>query len=256
MHEVEPGGRVDSDRQVTSEPVFNAPRSVVLVLAVLLGLHLIQQVLPDSTLAWFVLSMSFVPARFSALGSQLPGGDWAAVSSWLTHMFVHADVTHLAFNSASLLAFGGAVSKRVGGVRFLVLSLACGVAGALAFLVVNAGLDAPMIGASGAISGMMGAATLLLCSALDQGGIRQLREAPTSVTLMPLRVALRDKRILIATGVFLFLNVLAIFGIGSVETAGGIAWEAHIGGYLAGLLLFGVFDGAVRDDNDHQPSHH
>jgi membrane associated rhomboid family serine protease len=256
VQKVERGGSVDSDGQVTKEPVFNVPASVGVVLAVLTGIHLIQQVLPDDTLAWFVLSLSFVPARFSAVGSQLPGGSWAGVSSWITHMFVHADITHLTFNSASLLAFGGAVAKRIGGVRFLALSLVCGLAGALAFLLMNAGLDAPMIGASGAISGLMGAATLLLCSALDQGGIRQLRDSPASVALMPLRIALRDKRILIATSVFLFLNVLAIFGIGSVETAGGIAWEAHIGGYLAGLLLFGVVDGAVRDDSNHQPIHH
>jgi membrane associated rhomboid family serine protease len=59
---------------------------------------------------------------------------------------------------------------------------------------------------------------------------------------MDLKVALMDKRVLLASGVFLGLNVLAIFGLGSVEAPGGIAWEAHIGGYLAGLLAFGIFD--------------
>jgi membrane associated rhomboid family serine protease len=247
---------VDRNQPAIKEPIFNIPRPVVFVLAVLIAMHGLQQILDDRTVAWMVLSLAFIPARYSGLAGDLPGGWLAVITSWLTHMFVHADLAHLGFNSASLLAFGGAVAKRVGGVRFLVFSLACGVAGALAFLLANPGLEAPMIGASGAISGLMGGATLLLCSALDQGGVQQLREAPGSIALMPLHIAVRDKRILLASAVFLFLNSLASFGLGGVESAGDIAWETHIGGYIAGLGLFGLFDVAVRNQNDHQPTLH
>jgi membrane associated rhomboid family serine protease len=66
--------------------------------------------------------------------------------------------------------------------------------------------------------------------------------------LMPLTAALTDQRVVLVTIVFLFANILAVFGLGSVGTS-GIAWEAHIGGYFAGLLTFGFFDAPQTDDS-------
>jgi membrane associated rhomboid family serine protease len=236
------------------EPIFNVPGAVLALLVLLIAMHVAQFAMSDDARTWMIFAMAFIPSRFIDGTIEWPGAPWASITSWITHMVVHADITHLGMNSASLLAFGGAVAKRIGNGRFLLFSLLCGVAGAAAFLLVNPGLDAPMIGASGAISGLMAAATLLLCSALDQGGLRTLRDRPQSTALMPLHAALRDQRILLATASFVFLNILAIFGIGGVEAAGGIAWEAHIGGYMAGLLCFSLFDVAVRYDNNRQPS--
>ena len=59
---------------------------------------------------------------------------------------------------------------------------------------------------------------------------------------MPLARALTDRRVLAVTGAFIFANVLAVLGLGGVSAGGGIAWEAHMGGYFAGLLTFGLFD--------------
>ena len=100
---------------------------------------------------------------------------------------------------------------------------------------------APMVGASGAISGLMGATMRFLFSAFDAEGLRALRENPEGVPLMTLARALTDRRVLTVTGAFILANILAVLGLGGVST-GGIAWEAHMGGYFAGLLAFGFFD--------------
>jgi membrane associated rhomboid family serine protease len=105
-----------------------------------------------------------------------------------------------------------------------------------------------MIGASGAISGLMGATMRFLFNALDHGGFRRLREAPQSVPLMPLEQALTDKRVLLATAIWLLLNVVAVLGIGAEFAPGGIAWEAHVGGYAVGFLTFGAFDVQLRNE--------
>lgn len=223
-------------------PIFNVPGMVLTVLGLMLAVHLVRMVMPAETEGWFVFAMAFIPARYSDVSSLWPGGMIAAFTSPFTHMFTHGDWLHLGFNSAWLLAFGGGIAKRIGGARFLALFIFCGLAGAILFWALNVGLGAPVVGASGAIAGLMGATMRFLFTAIDDGGMWQLRNEPQTVRRMGLLEALKDRRVLLATGVFLALNVLAIFGLGAVEAPGGIAWEAHIGGFLAGLLAFQFFD--------------
>jgi len=148
------------------------------------------------------------------------------------------------------------VEKRIGALRTLFFFLVCGFAGAITFLFVNPGLLAPMIGASGAIAGMMGGVMRFFFSALDHGGLRQLNQAPRTVRLAPLAVALRDRRLQLVSAVFVIMNLAAMAGLGDLSAGGGIAWEAHVGGYLAGFLLFGLFDVAPRHEEFHEPMSH
>lgn len=238
------------------EPVFNVPGVVTSLLVIIVGVHVMRHFFTPETDDWFVGLMAFIPWRYDGGAEQLPGGETAAVTSFLTHMFVHGDIVHLLFNSAWLLAFGGAVAKRIGAVRFLAFSAFTGICGALAFLVCNFGLIAPVVGASGAISGLMGGTMRFLFSALDDGGVAQLRDHPRSVRLMTLSQTLSDRRVQFATATWLVLNVLAVFGLGTGGASGPIAWEAHIGGFLAGLLSFGWFDLANAKINETQPTFH
>lgn len=241
-----------SQRPSASEPVFNVPPAVSVSLFVLIAFHVARAFMSPGFEEWWVLALAFIPSRYDGSPVDLPGDGWAPVTSFVTHALVHGDVLHLAFNGASLLAFGGAIAKRVGGLRYLALALVSAVAGALLFLFVNPGLLAPMIGASGAIAGLMGATLRFLFGALNHGGLRRLREAPRSIPAMPLHIALRDRRVLITVSSFILINVVAVFGLGVPSGYGGIAWEAHIGGFLAGFLLFGLFDIAARADSaDH-----
>lgn len=231
-----------------SEPILNVP-SIVVVLLVLLGLiHGVRELLLSlDTDRLLLLTFAFIPARYEPsilLGGVLPGGFGAQVWTFFTYSLIHADLTHLGFNSLWLLAFGSPVARRFGALRFVGLFLVTVAAGALAHLVTHPGERVIMVGASAAISGMMGAATRF---AFQPGGSldfwRPRWEDPDRIPAAPLFVVLRNPRVLAFLGVWFALNLL--FGLGSLSLVGydqSIAWEAHLGGFLAGLLLFSLFD--------------
>lgn len=202
--------------------------------------------MPDAADEWWTLALALIPARYAGHAAELPGGTLTAYTSVLTHMFVHGDALHLAVNSGAMLAFGGAVAQRTGALPFLLFTLICGLAGAGLFLAMNPGLPAPMIGASGAISGLCAATFRFLFSAIDTGGLWRLREEPGDVPLMSLRTALTDRRVQAVGVVWILINLLTIVGVGNLNEEGGIAWQAHIGGFIAGFLLFGFFDPVAR----------
>lgn len=226
-----------------SEPMFNVPPVVVVLLALLVVVHLGRLVLPEDADNWLVLAGAFIPSRLTGAAGLLPGGEAATATSFVTHMMLHGNLTHLMFNGLWLLAFGGAVAMRVGTGRFLAFTLFTGLMAVLAFLAFAWGDTTPMIGASGAVAGLMGGTMRFLFSAMDEGGFWKLRVMPRSVPLMPLARALTDKRVLLATAFLVLINLLTSTGWGVPgEAGGGIAWQAHLGGYFAGLLSFGVFD--------------
>lgn len=224
------------------EPIFNIPPMVLALLAIMVAVMAYRMTLDQDADTTFVLAMALIPARLSGYASDLPGGTLAIYTQFVTHMFTHADAMHLAFNGASMLAFAGALEKRIGAIRLLLFFFVCGFAAAITFIVFNPGLLAPMIGASGAIAGLMGGVMRFFFSAMDDGGLRRLNEAPRTIPLKPLSDALRDRRLQIVTTCFIVMNGAAMIGFGDVNANNAIAWEAHIGGYVAGLLLFGFFD--------------
>jgi membrane associated rhomboid family serine protease len=232
-------GRIDPP---AAQPMFNAPNSVVAVLGCLIAVHLARQLLTPVQEEWWVLALAFIPARFSEYGSLLPGGKVAWFTSFVSHQFVHADAAHLLINGAWLLAIGSLVARRVGARRFVSLYLVSGIAGALAFWAVNPGLAQPVIGASGAVSGLMGAVVRFMFAALNQRRGSELRENPAAIPRAPLADVFRDRRALIMIGSMVGMNLLFGVGLGKLITDGGIAWEAHLGGFAAGLLLFSWFD--------------
>jgi membrane associated rhomboid family serine protease len=233
---------LNQDDAVNRERIFNVPGAVLATLGVLIAVHIVLSALSPDEYTWWVWALAFVPARYSGLAYQIPGGSTAEITSFVTHMTVHADVTHLAFNSLWLLAFGSVLCSRMGGIRFIAFSISGGVAGALLFLLFNPGLATPVIGASGAVSAMMGGVMRFLFSAIDRGEGFLLRHQPSAIPAVSILGALRDSRIVLASIVFLGINLLAIIGFGKMGEAGAIAWQAHIGGYLFGLLAFGFFD--------------
>ena len=233
------------------EPIFNVPGTVLALIAVLIAVHAGRNLLPIEDNTWLLFAMAFIPARYAGLAADIPagipGGDAASITSFVTHMFVHADTVHLAINSAWLLAFGSVLNRRIGALRFLAFFTAGGVAGAVAFLVAHPGLVAPVIGASGAVAALMGGVMRFLFSAIDMQRGYLLRDNPGAIPIMDLRTALTDRRIVIATAAFVGLNLLAIIGFGTFGVAGSIAWEAHLGGYFFGLLAYGWFDSAAHN---------
>jgi len=237
---------------VKREPLFNIPTVVVAVLAVLTLIHVVRTLLltNDQDIE-FLLTFAFIPVRYDTsvvLGGVLPGGFGAEVWTFVTYSLIHASWTHLGMNAIWLLPFGSAVARRFGTVRFLVFFAVTAAAGAALHLATHAGEQYPMIGASAAISGTMAAAMRF---AFQRGGplgmLRGDDDAAYRVPAISLTGVLSDARVLLFLAVWFGINIL--FGMSSLPITGGdqpVAWQAHIGGFLAGLLLFSWFDPAPR----------
>lgn len=229
------------------EPLFNIPPVVIAVLAVLVIVHAVRTlVLSEQQDIEFLLSFAFIPVRYDSsvvMGDVLPNGG-ADIWTFVTYALVHADWTHLATNAIWLLPFGSAVARRFGAPRFLAFFAVTAAAGAALHLATHAGEQFPMIGASAVVSGTMAAAMRF---AFQRGGpLALLGRADKSayhVPAIPLRGVLSDARVLLFLAVWFGINIL--FGLGSLPITGSehsVAWQAHIGGFLAGLLLFSWFD--------------
>jgi len=224
-----------------TEPIFNIPRSVAGAAALMTFVQVLRGLLPDELDLTFLLALAFIPARYSGAALELPGGYVTAVTSFVTYMVVHAGWMHLLVNLAWMLAFGSAVARRMGDLRFLAFSVLCGIAGAVTHLLFHFGDMAPVVGASAAISGQMAGALRFIFKAERLPG--QRTPDYVGAPLMSLGETLTDKRII--GFLVLWVVVNAYFGLSAVQIAGqegGIAWEAHIGGFLCGLFLFGAFD--------------
>jgi membrane associated rhomboid family serine protease len=232
--------------------MFNVPLVVIATVVVLVAIHAIRMfVLTDAEDVQLLLTFAFIPARYDTdllVGGSFPGGFGADLWTFFTYAFLHADLLHIGLNLAWLLPFGTALARRFGAWRYVVFMLVMSAAGAFAHLISHPGAAVPMIGASAAISGAMAAAMRFVFQA--GGPLGAWREGETEayrVPAAPLSTTLRDPRFLLFLVVWIGLN--ALFGLGTVSFGGEqgqeIAWQAHIGGFFAGLLLFDAFDPVI-----------
>lgn len=172
-------------------------------------------------LSGFLLQYGLVPHRFSHLRA-FPGPETLWLSP-LSSMFLHGGLMHLISNLWMLWIFGDNVEDRLGHIRYLLFYLLCGIAAAAAQLAAAWGSPVPVIGASGAIAGVMGAYFLLYPRA-------------RIMTLVPVFILLY--RAELPAYVFLaFWFVSQLYFGSSVGQASGVAWWAHVGGFLAGMGL-------------------
>jgi membrane associated rhomboid family serine protease len=171
----------------------------------------------------FIAKWAFVPSRFVAN----PAGDFLTL---FTSMFMHAGWLHLGGNMLYLWIFGDNVEDRFGHTKFAIFYLVCGLAATFTQLAFTLGSDVPNLGASGAIAGVLGSYILLF----PQESVKVLEGQ--QVIQVPA---------LIVIG---FWIVLQFFnGIGSIATAaqtGGVAFMAHVGGFVAGFVLTFLFRGS------------
>lgn len=233
------------------EPFLNAPPIVFVVIAVLLGAHLVRILLPAALSNSLLVEYAFIPARYSteflARYGVNPGNWFDQALPFVTYMLLHGDWAHVIINCLWLLAFGPIVARRYGTVLFLLFFIICGVLAAATHLAFNSGATDPVIGASGAISGLMAAA------------IRMLRPLPGLASSPEGRLApILSTQVMVFIAFWVFVNVVA--GVTGLGAGGGqlhlIAWQAHLGGFAAGLLLSGPFNalrGLMARRNTAQP---
>lgn len=244
------------------EPLFNVPSSVVATIGVLVLVHAVRSYgFSSQDDRQFLLYFAFFPARYDSSSlAQIawPGGWPADVWTFVTYALIHGDWTHLGLNAVWLLAFGSAVARRFGAARSFAFFMITAAAGAGAHLATHAGDYWPMAGASAAISGYMAAAMRFV---FQSGGPLGWRggEASYLHPAAPLSTVLRQPQVMVFLGVWFGLNLLV--GVSSFSLADegqSIAWQAHIGGFVAGLLLFPLFDPVGRhgrSDDDPARAH-
>ena len=239
------------EAQQRREPVFNLPPVIVALSAILIAVHLVRQFLSENADLNVLLWSAFIPARYGnpgVLKDLLPGGLPADAWTFVTYAFLHGDWLHLGVNLIWFLAFGSAVAWRFGAARFLLFFAVTAAAGALTHLLTHGVSVAPLVGASASISGAMAAAVRFAFEAGGPlGAWRNSGPEAFRVPASPLLVSLRNPQVLVFLGVWFLLNLL--FGATSALTGyseGSVAWEAHVGGFLAGLLLFPLFDPVRR----------
>jgi membrane associated rhomboid family serine protease len=217
------------------------------LLMLLAAVHVIRTMLPPELGDWMIWVFGFVPARYDLplSDARFPGGTGAAIWSFLTYSLLHADLSHIVFNVLWMLPFGSAVARRFGAVRFFAFMAATAIAGAIAHLATHQHEVAPMIGASAAVSGAMAASIRF---AFGQGsflafGRRSDADSAAQVPALSLSRSLRNPSVLAFLAVWFGINI--VFGVGSIAVGApeqSIAWQAHIGGFIAGLVLFSLFD--------------
>ena len=175
----------------------------------------------------FIYIYGLVPARYTVdyYAQYFSFGQQAF--AWISFMFLHGGFMHLLGNMWTLYIFGDNVEDHLGSIRYLVFYLLCGLASGLSHMLLNSGSNIPTIGASGAIAGVMGAYFLL------HPGARILTLIP--ILFIPWFVEIPA---FVFLGFWFFLQFLNAAGSG---TAGGVAWWAHIGGFVFGMIFLKLF---------------
>jgi membrane associated rhomboid family serine protease len=201
----------------------SAERTVPIVTYALIALNVLFFFVELSGGEPFIERWSVVPRRLT----QNPGADFITV---FTSMFMHGGWLHLGGNMLYLWIFGDNVEDRFGHVKFLLFYLLCGIAATVAQVVASAGSTVPNLGASGAIAGVLAAYIILF----PRGQVKVLMGR--AVVPMPA---------LVVIGLWIVLQF--INGVGSITQSsetGGVAYMAHIGGFVAGLVLTFLFRGS------------
>lgn len=226
----------------TRSPILNVPAPVLWLVAVLAVVHVYRSLLRGGSAFEFMYRYAFIPLRYGQ-SSAFPGGAGAEIWSPFSYSLLHADLVHLAINVLWMASFGSALAIRFGAGRFFLMFALGSIAGAAAHYIVMPNDNAPLIGASAGVAAMM-AATLRFAftpgGPLAGGGSR-----PESfmVPAPPLLEAMANRRVFVFVVLWFALNYFV--GAGILDIAGegsSIAWQAHIGGFLAGLLLFPLLD--------------
>lgn len=204
---------------------------------VAMNLYVFVKELNAADINAFIDSYAIIPFDITR-GVQLPTAPHPQVLTLVSAMFLHGSFLHIFFNMLFLLVFGPAIARSLGSTGFLFFYLLCGLAGGFAQILAAPGSHIPEIGASGAIAGVLGAFIV--------------RYPTDSIeTIVPIGCFPLFLRLPAALVIGLWAVVQFIHGFGTLDARagseqGGVAYFAHIGGFLAGVLLFGLFPRRAR----------
>jgi membrane associated rhomboid family serine protease len=211
-------------------PTELAPIVTVSLIAACAATFLYQASLPSPAGEAFILRYGAIPtAVLGRTSDALAAVGFPPSLTLVTSMFLHGGWMHLIGNMLYLWIFGNNVEDAMGHARFIIFYLVCGVAAALGHALTAPSSAIPMVGASGAISGVLGAYLLLY---------------PRAQVLVLIPMGLMSRTLYVPAAVvlgFWFVLQLVSGGVSLGQGGGGVAWFAHIGGFLAGMTLIGLF---------------
>jgi membrane associated rhomboid family serine protease len=244
------------------EPAINLPAPLLCAIATLVLIHAAREFLSEVADLGVAVDFGFLPGRWSLAFGLATTDDLVRTASagfadprraafmsafaeyvatqpgphawsFLTYAALHGSWAHVLLNSVWLAAFGAPVLRRLGGVRTAAVAVATALGGAGAYWLANRWSVQPMIGASAVVSGFMGAAALFAFDGPDSPHAGRAGVAGL----------LRNRTAMLFLGSWFAINLLLGFAAGPLGIAqGGIAWEAHLGGLVTGLLLFPLLD--------------
>ena len=229
---------MDDTKTLGREPIFNLPTTVSFLILTLLAIHAGQVLILDDghqidLNVWF----AFIPLRFVYPG-DIPGGYWPLIWTPFTHALLHASWPHVLINSAWLAIFGTPVVRRYGTWRFFVVFALTSAVGALSFAALHSQDVAILVGASGGISGLTGVAVRFIFQPLLVTKHPETGEVvPIGRKLASIREVFTNSRSRGLTIMWLALNALTPILPMLTGFDAEIAWQAHIGGFLAGFFL-------------------
>jgi membrane associated rhomboid family serine protease len=212
-----------------NNPIDSTPRVVYGLIILNIGIFLLQFNLSPSQLEAFFNTWGMVPEQLTASFQNLDGAAPLAWATLFTSQFIHGGILHLAGNMLYLWVFGNNIEDQLGHGKFLIFYLGCGALAALAQWVFEPMASIPTVGASGAIAGVMGAYVLRFPRA-------------TILTFIPLIFFFTTIRIPAIYFLGFWFVQQALYGLASLSRninlgSGGVAYWAHAGGFVVGVIL-------------------
>ncbi|GJE17994.1 rhomboid family intramembrane serine protease [Methylobacterium marchantiae] len=254
-------------------PVFNMPTAVTVSIGLLLGIHALREfVLPDEWDITLLLNLALIPGRWlvsvapdraaeilsaaasavgdadvvqarSAFAQYVVANPSASLWTFATYALLHGSWTHVIFNVVWLAAFGSPVARRCGPWRYGLLGLIGALAGGILHVAIDPMSTAPLIGASAGVSALMAAAARFVFQSPPPFLTGQPWQRVTHQPLQTIPQLLGNRTAVMFLGIWLATNF--VFGIISLPLgaeSATVAWDAHLGGFLAGFFLFPMLD--------------
>jgi membrane associated rhomboid family serine protease len=206
---------------------------VLTLLLINIGVFVYQVSLGEDGFARFVFQYGTVPHEITRFTDLPPTIDFPIWITLFTSMFIHGSLLHIGFNMLYLWIFGDNIESAMGHGRFILFYFICGLGALAAQIAINPGSEVPIVGASGAIAGVLGAYLVLFPGARVN--------VLAFIVIIPLLFRLPA---LIVIGFWIILQIisgLVVIGPAAEDAVGGVAYFAHIGGFVTGLVLVWFF---------------
>jgi membrane associated rhomboid family serine protease len=219
-----------------SIPNVHRPYAVWAIIGLNAIVFLFEATLSQNALLWLFHNFGIVPQQYSGLGiGEIFTSPLVNFVPFLTHMFIHSGLMHFVLNMWVLWIFADNIEDVMGTGRFIVFYLLCGLGAALAHMLFNLQSPIPVVGASGATAGVMGAYFILY----PYGRV---------VTLIPIFFIpwFVELPAVIFLGLWFTIQIMSGFAAGVSGQQGGVAWWAHAGGFVVGIALLPLFKIAER----------